>query len=150
MELTHGLATAWKLARQNIGKAQKRQKECYDRQVKEPRYTVGGRVMVFMPHEKAGKKRKPALPYHGPFRIVEVLPNGVSVRPVDRPQDEPILVNVDRVTPCPDELSDTSWLGSRKRRTRKTKTPKPVKNIQQQNRYELRSKSMTPDVREVV
>ena len=57
MELTHGLATAWKLARQNIGKAQKQQKECYDRQVKEPRYTVGGRVMVFMPHEKAGKKR---------------------------------------------------------------------------------------------
>ena len=31
-----------------------------------------------------------ALPYHGPFRIMEVLPNGVSVRPVDRPQDEPI------------------------------------------------------------
>ena len=79
-----------------------------------------------------------------------MLPNGVSVRPVDQPQDEPILVNVDRVTPCPDELTDTSWLGSRKRRTRKTKTPKPAKNIQQQNRYELRSKSMTPDVHEVV
>ena len=71
--------------------------------------------MVFMPHEKTGKKRKLPLPYHEPFRIVEVLPNGVSVISVDRPQDELILVNVDRVTSCPDELPDTSWLGSRRK-----------------------------------
>ena len=67
-----------------------------------------GRVMVFMSYEKTGKKTKLALPYHRPFRNVEVLPNGVSVRPVDRPQDERILVNVDRVTPSPDEFPETS------------------------------------------
>ena len=146
LELTHGLTTAWKLARQKIGKAQMRQKEYYDRQAKEPRYKVGGRVMVFMPHDKTGKKRKMALPYHGPFRIVEVLPNGLSVRPVDRPQDEPILVNVDRTTKCPDELSDESWLGSRgKRRQRagRRKPPRPTSSPSHQNRYELRSRTKT-------
>ena len=90
--MTHGLAAAWKLARQNIGKAQKGQIECYDRQAKKPKYKVGGRVMVFMPLEKTGKRR--SWHYRTPFRIVEILPNGVSVRPVDRPQDEPILVKV--------------------------------------------------------
>ena len=146
LELTHGLTTAWKLARQKIGKAQVRQKECYDRQAKEPRYKVGGRVMVFMPHDKTGKKRKMALPYHGPFRIVEVLPNGLSVRPVDRPQDEPILVNVDRTTKCPDELSDKSWLGSRgkrRQRARRRKPPRPTSSPSQQSRYELRSRTKT-------
>ena len=41
LELTHGLSTAWKLARQNIGKAQEGQKKCYDRRAKELRYKVG-------------------------------------------------------------------------------------------------------------
>ena len=46
-------------------------------------------------------------------------------------------------------LPDTSWLGSCRKSTRKTKTPKPVKNIQQQN-YELCSKWMTLGVHEVM
>ena len=82
---------------------------------KEPRYQVAGRVMVFMPHEKADKL---SLPYHGPYRIIEVLTNGLSVRPVDKPNTKPILVNVDRVTPCPPELADESWLGPKKERKR--------------------------------
>ena len=88
------------------------------------KYQVRGRVKVFMSHEKTSKSRKLALPYHGQFRVVEVLPNGVSVIPVDHPQDEPILVNVDWVTSCPDELPDTSWLGSHRKKNQKTKMPK--------------------------
>ena len=38
-------------------------------------------------------------------------PNNVTVRPVDRPKDQMIHVNLDRVTICPEELPDTSWLG---------------------------------------
>ena len=54
--------------------------------------------------------RRLSLPYNGPYRIVEVLTNGLSVRPVDRPEMNSIRVNVDRVTPCPLELANESWL----------------------------------------
>ena len=110
-ELTVGLTEAWKQARLNIKKAQKRQKLHYDKQAKIIDFQPGGRVMVYMPHEHQGKNRKLALPYHGPFRILEVQPNCVVVRPVDEPDDQPIRVSMDRVTVCPDELPDVSWLG---------------------------------------
>ena len=35
-------------------------------------YCVGVCVMVHMPSESKGKKQKLALPYHGPYRILEV------------------------------------------------------------------------------
>ena len=57
--------------------------------------------MVYMPYKEQGKNRKLALPYHGPFRILEVLPNCLVVKPVDLPDDPAIKVNMDRVTQCP-------------------------------------------------
>ena len=48
-ELTTGLASAWKLAQENIVEAQQRQKITYDKSAKEPTLTVGQRVMVHMP-----------------------------------------------------------------------------------------------------
>ena len=124
-ELTVGLTEAWKQARLNIKKAQKRQKLHYDKQAKIIDFQPGGRVMVYMPHEHQGKNRKLALPYHGPFRILEVQPNCVVVRPVDKPDDQPIRVSMDRVTVCPDELPDVSWLGpkAKKRRSARVRTP---------------------------
>lgn len=73
LELTHGLTIAWKLARQNIGKAQVHRKECYDRRAKEPRFNVVGRGVVLIPHDKTRKKKNFALPYHGPFQIVQKI-----------------------------------------------------------------------------
>ena len=97
-ELTIGLTESWKQARNNIKKAQTRQKSYYDRKAKEIDFQPGGHVMVYMPHEDQGKNRKLALPYHGPFRIIEVCPNCLVVRPVDRPDDPAIKINMDRVT----------------------------------------------------
>ena len=34
-----------------------------------------------------------------------------SMKPVDKPDDEPILVNMDRIAPCPAEVPDLLWLG---------------------------------------
>ena len=47
--------------------------------------------MIFMPHETTGKKRM-----------------NFTVKPVDRPGDNPIRVNVDGVTHCYPELPDGS------------------------------------------
>ncbi len=57
------------------------------------------------------KRRKLALPYHGPYRILEVRPNTLLVRPVDRVDLKPILVSMDWVVCCSDELPNKSWLG---------------------------------------
>ncbi len=118
-ELAEGLAEAWETAKANIGRAQRRQKLCYDRRATQRKYATGDRVMVLMPHEQTGKICKLAHPYFGPYRVVEVYPNGVSVRPVDCPSKSAIRVNQDRVTLCSSELPDKSWLGTRNRCPRK-------------------------------
>ena len=63
-----------------------------------------------MPHETTVKKRKWTLPYHGPYQVMDVHLNGLTVKPVDRPEHNPIRVNVDQVTRYP-ELPNVSWLG---------------------------------------
>ena len=118
-ELTVGLTESWKQAKQNVCKAQAKQKKYYDHRSKEIDFKIGDRVMVYMPQEAQGKNRKLALPYHGPYRILEVQTNCLLVRPVDKPSMQAILVSMDRVTRCPKELPNTSWLGPR---------PKGMKN----------------------
>ena len=87
IELARSLSSAWEIARFEIGKAQRRQKHQYDKKAKRVDFREGMRVMVYMPQETTGKKRKLALPYHGPYRIVEVWPNCLLVHLVDRPAD---------------------------------------------------------------
>ena len=99
--------------------------------------------MVYMPHEHTGKQRKLALPYHGPHRVIEVLGNGLSVWSVDKPEAQPILVNVDSMTPCAAELPDISWLDSKKKQWRAPSSSKKAKEDQSQSSakhgYNLRS-----------
>ena len=110
-ELVHGLSEAWRIAKDSVAKAQKRQKRAYDRHSRPKTFREGDRVMVYMPVEQTGKNRKLSRPYFGPYRVLEVHPNGLTVRPVDRPNEQSIRVNQDRVTVCPKELPDQSWLG---------------------------------------
>ena len=97
-----------------------------------------------MPYEDQGKNRKMALPYHGPYRIKEVRPNNcVLVRPVDKPDDQPIFVSMDRIVSCPKELSDVSWLGpsSRKRKTPSKKTHSTGREGPIPHNYSLRPRT---------
>ena len=121
-ELVHGLSEAWQLARKEIQRSQKKQKYQCDCRAKLRNFQAGDRVMVYMPYEQTGKNRKLSRPYFGPYRVLEVHPNGVTVRPVDRPNDKSFRINLDRVTLCPMELSDKSWLGwkCQSRRAHKT------------------------------
>ena len=117
-ELVHGLSEAWRIAKDSVAKAQKRQKRAYDRHSRPKTFREGDRVMVYMPVERTGKNRKLSRPYFGPYRVLEVHPNGLTVRPVDRPNEQSIRVNQDRVTVCPKELPDQSWLGRRRSKRR--------------------------------
>ena len=117
-ELTVGLAEAWRTAQDHLKKAQKGQKRAYDRQAKERKVQVGDRVMVLMPAEQTGKNRKLQRLYFGPYRVIEIHPNGVTVVPVDRQKDPQIRVNLDRVTLCYPELPDISSMGRESRRAK--------------------------------
>ena len=109
------VAEAWDLARKCISKAQKRQKIYYDKKVKPPRFQVGDRVFLFKPADKTGHLRKFARPYHGPFRVMEMDSNTARIRRVDRPEEDTILVALDRLRYCPTEVSDTFWPPSKRR-----------------------------------
>ena len=91
-EMVMGISQAWKLARENIEQAQKYQKSQHDKHAKDPNFKLGDRVFVHMPAEKRGKAYKFARTFHGPFRVVELLENGVRVVPVDKPQESPVRV----------------------------------------------------------
>jgi len=115
-ELTTGMASAWKLAQENIATAQQRQKATYDRKAKEPTLTVGQRVMVHMPNEVQGTTWKFARPFHGPFRVVSLTPTNAEVRLIDEPRSDSMFVSLSRVRPCYEELPDASWRGSTPKR----------------------------------
>ena len=70
---------------------------------------MGDRVFVYMPAAKACKAYKFARPFYGPYRIVEQSETGVVVRPVDRPQADPIRVAYNRIRHCADSIPDVFW-----------------------------------------
>ena len=115
-ELVTCLVKAHECAREQIKKAQVRQKKFYDVHAKEPSYKVGERVMVYMPTDVTGKDRKLARPYHGPYRIVALTPTNAEVKLVDSVDDPSIFVALDRLRRCYPELPNTSWTGRRKTR----------------------------------
>ena len=86
------MSEAWAQAKEMIVKAQKKQKTQHDRTSKNADFQVGDRVFVFMPAMKSGPAHKLACPYKGPYRIVELHPNGAEVLMIDRPKSPAIRV----------------------------------------------------------
>ena len=98
------MSEAWELARQMVKKAQRRQKRSYDKKSKPPNFVEGDRAFLFKPAEKTGELRKLARPFHGPYRIIWMDVNTAHIRRVDKPQEDTILVALDRLRRCPDEI----------------------------------------------
>lgn len=111
-EVASRMSEAWELARKNVGRAQKRQKATYDGRSRPPNFAVGERVFLLKPAEKTGEARKLARPFHGPYRVMELTP---YIRRVDRPQDEPIFIALQRLRRCPDEVPDNFWPPDKKK-----------------------------------
>lgn len=74
--------------------------------------------MVFMPKDVAGKERKLARPYHGPYRVLSLTSTNAEVQLIEHPEYAPIFVAMDRLRKCYPELPDVSWTGRRQRRHR--------------------------------
>ena len=120
-DLLSNLSLAWKLAAENIRRAQKSQKRYYDRSTRKVNLRVGDRVMVYMPSEEKGEEHKLRRPFYGPYRVLSVTGTNSEVRLVDSPTDDPIFVNLNRVRLCHPAQEDVTWVGEepKKRKTRK-------------------------------
>ena len=95
---------------QQITRAQRHQKHMYDRDTKKAPFRTGERVFLFKPAEQTRTRRKFARPFHGPYQLVEVDTNTAKIRPVDKPESEPILVSLGHLRRCPEEVEDRFWL----------------------------------------
>ena len=65
---------------QIFAKLKNAQKKFHDRIAKEPTIQIGDRVYFICP-----KKSKFALPFSGPYRVMEVHPNGVILQHIEKP-----------------------------------------------------------------
>ena len=112
LDLHQKMTDAWDLARQSIGRAQRRQKDMHDKNARTPTFREGERVFLFKPAEKTGEARKFARPFHGPYRVG---PNTAKIRRVDRPQEE---LSLDRLRRCPQEIGEGFWPPNRSKKNK--------------------------------
>ena len=110
------MTEAWELARRHIGQAQKKQKDTYDKTAGVPLFRAGDRVFLYKPADTTGEGRKFARPFHGPYRLMELGANTAKIRRVDRPEEEPVLVSIDRLRRCPREVGEGFWPPDRSRK----------------------------------
>ncbi len=135
-EFLNHMSHAWKLALENIQKAQVTQKKSYDKKAREVDLKVGERVMVLMPSETQGKNWKLARPFHGPYRVIKVTPSNAEVRLIDEPGGGSIFVALDRVRRCYPNQGGETWTGPKKKRRRRPKKVLPVETSSQPQPYQ--------------
>ena len=106
------MSTTWEKAQSQVKRAQKKQKQQHDKHAHPATFSSGDRVFMYMPAKTTGKTQKFARPFHGPYRVLKVFKQGVSVRPVDDPRANPIRISLDCVRRCL-EVPDAFWLSRR-------------------------------------
>ena len=120
LEFHMKMAQAWELARASVGRAQRRQKVAYDQKSREPSFREGERVFLYKPAENTGEERKFARPFHGPYCVMEMSTNTAKIQLVDRPEGEPLLVSLERLRRCPEEIGVKFWPPDKKATSKKT------------------------------
>lgn len=115
-QLSLHMAEAWELAKANVRQAQSQQKVAHDRRSRPGHFKPGDRVFVHMPGAKQGPAHKFARAFHGPFRVKEVVDNGVVAYPVDQPQKDPIRVAMNRIRRCPRQIANHFWPESKNKK----------------------------------
>lgn len=67
--------------------------------------------MLYMPGEMQGKHWKLTWSFHGPCRVLTVIPTNVEVWLVDDPSSSPIFVSLNQVRDCYMEQANNTWRG---------------------------------------
>ena len=106
--MVRAMSETWELAIQSIKKAQGKQKIHHDKTARNAEFKVGDRVFAFMPAMKTGPAYKLARPYKGPYRIMQLYPNGAELLLIDKPRSPPIRVALNRVRRCPEPVASSN------------------------------------------
>lgn len=77
----------------------------------EPKFFVNDCVMVHFPNDLRGKAWKFARPYYGPDKTLCLPSTNAEVKQVDHPNKESLIVALDYVRPCYNEIHSEVWLG---------------------------------------
>ena len=102
-QMLQTLSDAWKLAQQNVKKAQQMQQ---DKKARDFMFSPGDRIFVHMPAIRSGPAYKLTRPYKGPYHVITTHPNEVKLQSVDYPKAKTIRVALNRVRHCPIAITD--------------------------------------------
>ena len=91
---------AWEQVQKAVHKAQNKQKHYYDKLEQNAKFNIVDRVFVCMLAKKTGPMRKLPCLFQGPYCIMEIYPNRLNIRPVEKPAATSIRVAMDRVRHC--------------------------------------------------
>ena len=99
LNLAEKMKETWRVAHDNITKAQKIQKQAYDKAVtRQPKdFRIGDQVYLRNTQRKVGVCPKFQSKYLGPFRIINVDSTNASIVPVDSSNNKEQLVHLNRL-----------------------------------------------------
>ncbi|MCP4493950.1 MAG: transposase family protein, partial [Gammaproteobacteria bacterium] len=110
-QLPLNLRKVWGVVQQNNRKAQATYAAQYDKKRGDHSLQLGDRVLWFRPQDLKGDLRKFAMPYMGPYIIVEVQGLHTAKIKLENEDDtESILVNVDQLSRCCPEFAPKATL----------------------------------------
>ncbi|MCP4487804.1 MAG: hypothetical protein GY820_10875, partial [Gammaproteobacteria bacterium] len=105
-QLPLNLRKVWGVVQQNNRKAQAVYAAQYDKKRGDHSFQLGDRVLWFRPQDLKGDLRKFAMPYVGPYIIVEVHGlHTAKIRLENEDDTKSILVNVDQLSCCYPEFT---------------------------------------------
>ena len=98
-EMVHKMETAFKRAKDQIGKTFKAQKAYYDKKSEEIDIKVGMKVWLHNPEVKVGLTKKLSLPWKGPYRVISKFPKAnFEIKEVNSEKTQ--VVHANRLLPC--------------------------------------------------
>ena len=98
-EFTENMQKYWQLARDNIERAQRTQKQQYDKRctASPDQFAIGDKVYCKTPRPRIGLTKKLQKPFQGPMRIVDVNQTNARVSWADSPRSKTKLVHLNRL-----------------------------------------------------
>jgi len=90
-QMPQALSSTWKLAQENVKKAQQKQKVQHDKRAEDIKFcpgdrVPGDRVFVYMPAIKTEPTFKLSRPYKGTYHVITTHPNGVELWLIKHPK----------------------------------------------------------------
>ena len=89
--------STWLQHREQINKAQQKQKRQHDKHVRDPDFKIGDRVFVYIPASRQGEGYKFSKPFDRPFKALSLFDNGAELKNINKPRSKVIRVALNKM-----------------------------------------------------